>query len=193
MSPPTITRPRLTGQKVRLRAVGPADRQALIGFDRTTRRIDGYRHWAAHRNDTGDQFAIETVHSRLLVGSMWTVVADDRFSYGIGIGAAHRRCGYASDAITTLLAYMFEQHHTCEVGIDGGNVASLSLHGVLGFRDEGRVRDADLLRGGVRYLVRMAITAPEFATLHTARRPSSRGRHWRARRGRHWPTASVRP
>jgi hypothetical protein len=193
MSPPTITQPRLTGRKVRLRAVEPTDRQALIGFDRTSRRIGGYRHWAAHRDGTGDQFAIETVHSRLLVGSMWTVGSGDRFSYGIGIGAQHRRCGYASDAITTLLAFMFERHHTCEVGIDGGNVASLSLHGVLGFREEGRLRDTELLRGGVRYLVRMAITAPEFAALHSAPRTSNRGRHWRARRGRHWPTALARP
>jgi hypothetical protein len=193
---PTITRPSLAGQKVRLRPVEPADRHALIGFDRDSRRTGGYRHWAAHRADgTGDQFAIETVHSRLLVGSVWTVETDDRFSYGIGIGAQHRRCGYASDAITVLLAFMFSQqrYRMCEVGIDGGNVASLSLHGVLGFREEGRMRDTELRRGGIRYLVRMTITASEFAALHTTPRPSNRGRHWRARRGRHWPTAPGRP
>jgi predicted GNAT superfamily acetyltransferase len=190
---PTITRPRLTGQKVLLRAVEPADRQALTGFDRDG-RPGGYRHWAAHRDGTGDQFAIETVHSRLLVGSVWTVETGDRFSYGIGIGAQYRRCGYASDAISVLLAFMFSQqrYRTCEVGIDGGNVASLSLHGVLGFREEGRLRDTELRRGGIRYLVRMAITAPEFAALHTTPRPSGRGRHWRARRGRHWPSAPSR-
>lgn len=189
MSPSTILRPRLTGQKVRLRAVEPTDRPTLMAFDRTSRRVGGYRHWAAHRDGTGDQFAIETVRSGLLVGSMWTVESGDRFSYGIGIGAQHQRCGYASDAITALLAYMFERHHRCEVGIDGGNVASLSLHGVLGFREEGRVRDTELLRGGIRYLVRMVLTAPEFAAPPP---PSNRGRHWRARRGRHWPTAPAR-
>jgi RimJ/RimL family protein N-acetyltransferase len=117
-----------------------------------------------------------------------------RFSYGIGIGPQHRCCGYAADAIAVLLAFMFGQrgYRKCEVSIHGGNLASLALHGSLGFREEGRLRDTELLLGQIKYPVTMSITASEFAALHpefAASRqhvPPRRGRHWRNRRGRHW-------
>lgn len=201
-----IALPGLTGRKVRLRAVRPDDRSRLIGFDRGSVRshrgqVGGYRHWAVHRAgatgpDDDVQFAIEALHGGMLVGSISTVHADrssGRFGYGVGIGPQHRRCGYASDAISVLLAHMFEQrgYHRCDVGIYGGNLASLTLHGGLGFREVGRVRDPEPLRGGIRNLVLMTITAPEFAAAHplpTGPRPlvrPGRGRHWRPRRGRH--------
>jgi RimJ/RimL family protein N-acetyltransferase len=180
----------LTGRKVRLREIDPADRHRLVRFDRDAARVPRggrYQHWAAHRANAGEfddnaQFAIEALHSRMLVGSMWTVQTDPharRFSYGIGIGPQHRRCGYASDAITALLAHMFEErrYRTCEVGIHAGNVASRTLHGRLGFREDGRQQD----------IVGMSITAHRFAELHpTLTRPSrGRGRHWRPRPGQH--------
>ncbi|WP_433274676.1 GNAT family N-acetyltransferase [Actinosynnema sp. CS-041913] len=198
---------------MRLREIGPADHRTLKRFDRDSAggrdpQVGGYRHWAAHRAtavDPGDDrhLAIETLHGRLLVGSMWVLVdpAGSRFSYGIGIGPQHRRCGYAGDAVTVLLAFMFRQHdyHRCEVSIYGGNFASLSLHGELGFREEGRPRDTELVRGEVRYPVLMGITADEFAAHHpdyaAARGPVGpwRGRHWRTRRrGRHWRTERLR-
>jgi RimJ/RimL family protein N-acetyltransferase len=180
----------LAGRKVRLREIDPADHHRLVRFDRDAARVPRggrYQHWAAHRANAGEiddnaQFAIETLHSQMLVGSMWTVRTDPharRFSYGIGIGPQHRRCGYASDAITALLAHMFEErrYRTCEVGIHGSNVASRTLHGRLGFREDGRQHD----------FVRMTISAHRFAALHptlaTAR--PGRGRHWRARPGQH--------
>ncbi|GAA3560048.1 GNAT family N-acetyltransferase [Amycolatopsis ultiminotia] len=192
-----------TGWKVRLREVRPADRRTLAGFDRSRDpQVDGYRHWATHRRGTADSgddchFAIETLHNRTLVGSIWirTDPSSGWFSYGIGIGAQHRRCGYAADAVAVLLRFLFEQRHyrKCEVSINGGNFASLSLHGELGFREEGRPRDTELRRGHIRYPVLMGITADEFAAHHpflaAARGPERlwRGRHWRTRRrGRHW-------
>jgi RimJ/RimL family protein N-acetyltransferase len=187
------------GRKVRLREIRPADRPILMRFDRAAargdeRQIGGYQHWAAHRAgaDGTHQLAIESLHGRMLVGSISAIQADrdpDRFSYGIGIGPQYRRCGYAGDAIIVLLTIMFEQgYRRCEVGIDGGNLASLSLHGVLGFQEEYRLRDAELWRGRIRYQVRMSITAHEFATLHPNITPSRsrQGRHGRPRRGRHW-------
>ncbi|MFC0113367.1 GNAT family N-acetyltransferase [Kibdelosporangium aridum] len=197
------------GWKVRLREIRPADHRGLAAFDRDAARIldpqvGGYRHWAAHRGSaagSGDDFhfAIETLHSRTLVGSIWiqTDPICGRFSYGLGIGAQHRRCGYAADAVSILLAFMFEQgrYRKCEVSINGSNFASLALHGELGFHEEDRPRDTELLRGGIRYPVLMSITADQFAghhpTLAAARGPVRpwRGRHWRTRRrGRHWRT-----
>ncbi|MCI2418002.1 GNAT family N-acetyltransferase [Saccharopolyspora sp. K220] len=164
---------------MRLREIEPADRRTLIRFDRDSahgryQQVDGYRHWAAHRANhpgSGDDFqlAIETRDDRTLVGSMCTTQAEPgsgRFSYGIGIGPQHRRLGYADDAISILLAYMFGQRRygKCEIGIYGCNYASLSLHGKLGFREEGRLRDQEFLCGGAQYLVLMGITAHEFAT-----------------------------
>ncbi|MGC7094412.1 GNAT family N-acetyltransferase [Amycolatopsis lurida] len=186
--------PGLTGGKVRLRAVTPADRRTLTGFDRESAArgaIGRYQHWAAHRTGDNLQFAIETLYSGLLVGSISAILDVDgrvgRFSYGVGIGDSYRRCGYAADAITVLLSHMFFErgYRKCVVGIYGGNVASLSLHGVLGFREERRIRDTELHLGGVKYLVRMAITAPEFAAYRRPPEPQ-RGRHARTRRGRHW-------
>ncbi|HVV14624.1 GNAT family protein [Amycolatopsis sp.] len=198
-APRLVTSPAWVGQKVLLRDVRPADQRTLIGFDRADdrtedRRVGGYRHWATHRADAADDFhfVIETLHSRTVVGSIWIQAdaARGRFSYGIGIGAQHRRCGYAADAVAALLAYMFEQrgYRKCEVSIYGGNFASLALHGELGFAEEGRPRDTELLRGEIKYPVLMGITAERFAARHPvlAARPW-RGRHWRMpRRGRHW-------
>jgi RimJ/RimL family protein N-acetyltransferase len=156
----------------------------------------------AGATDPGDdsQFAIEALHGGMLVGSISTTVTDRAsglFSYGIGIGTPHRRCGYAGDAITILLAFMFEQdgYRQCDVSVYGRNLASLTLHGGLGFREVGRLRDTEPLRGGVTFLVLMSITAQGFAAAHPAGTGSAppvrpgRGRHWRARRGEHWPAA----
>ena len=172
-----------------------------MGFDRAAARggasqVGGYRHWAAHRlgaADVGDDahFGIETLQG-LLVGSMSTSGIDlrsGRFSYGIGIASRHQRCGYASDAITVLLGHMFEQRgfRRCEVSVYGGNVASLSLHGSLGFHEVGRFRDTEVSRGTARSLVVLGITAEEFAARHRGDAGGTcGGRHWRARRGKHW-------
>ncbi|GAA4614987.1 GNAT family N-acetyltransferase [Saccharopolyspora hordei] len=167
---------------MRLRGIEPADRRTLIGFDRESLRdgppqFDGYRHWAAHRADhiePGEDLhlAIETRHDRTLVGSLSTSQPKPgTFSYGIGIGPQHRRRGYADDAITTLLAYMFghRRFRKCEVGIYGSNTASLALHRRLGFREEGRLHDPQFLCGGAQDLVVMGITAEEFASHQLSR------------------------
>ncbi|RJQ86405.1 GNAT family N-acetyltransferase [Amycolatopsis panacis] len=182
------------GSQVRLREVRPADRRTLAGFDRAAEQEPGgYRHWATHRRGTspaGDDghFAIETLRNRTVVGSLWVRAdpASGWFSYGVGIGAQHRRCGYAADAVTVLLSYMFEQqcYRKCEVSINGGNFASLALHSELGFREEGRPRDTELLQGEVRYPVLMGLTGDSFAARPSARerrrgRTRRRGRHWR--------------
>ncbi|WP_167100191.1 GNAT family N-acetyltransferase [Amycolatopsis granulosa] len=182
----------MAGRKVRLREVTVADRRTLAGFDRDaaeTRRVGEYRHWAAHRAEADFHFAIETLRGGLVVGSLSATEADvpDRFSYGIGIGPRHRRCGYAGDAVITLLRFMFgvQGYRKCQVSIYGGNVASLSLHARLGFREEGRVRDTELSRDGVKYLVLMGIADTEFAGIHPDFPVErARGRHWRPR-GRH--------
>ncbi|WP_037319115.1 GNAT family N-acetyltransferase [Amycolatopsis orientalis] len=198
----SVPEPGQVGRKVRLREVGLRDRRVLMGFDRDMAREatpligGGHRHWASHRSGSaGDDihFGIETVRGRMLVGSVCTIGADPAtglFGYGIGIAPRHQRCGYATDAITVLLSHMFEQRgfRKCEVSVYGGNLASLSLHGGLGFREEGRLRDTEVVRGEIKYLVRMGITAEEFATRRPddLGDPGGRGLHRRPRRGKHW-------
>lgn len=192
------------GRQIRLRAVEASDDRRLVGFDRnsaalrTSPEIGGHRHWALHRtagtdpNDT--EFAIETLHGRMLVGSM-SVQSDpvsDLFSYSIGIGPLHRRCGYASDAVTVLLTNMFGQgFRACEIAVHSGNLGSLTLHGVLGFHETARVPDTEVSRGAITYIVTMSMNALEFALRNPdpardSAPTSFRGRHWRTRRGRHW-------
>ena len=180
----SIMRSGLVGNTVRLREIRPADRRTLMRFDRDSERGgqscgDGYRHWAAHRahpTTHGDDLhlAIETLRGGVLVGSMCTTQTEPfegRFSYGIGIGPEHRRHGYADDAISVLLTFMFgyRRYRKCEVGIYGGNLASLALHRKLGFREEHRHRDPEFSCGRAPYLVLMGLTAAEFATFRPLR------------------------
>ncbi len=197
------------GRKVRLREVMPSDRTALSRFDRDVAHqhaplVGGYRHWAAHRASTTDedpQLVIESLRSGLLVGSLSTARMDsspDCFSYGIGIAPWYWRCGYASDAITVLLALMFGHcgYRECTVSIYGSNFASQSLHARLGFRETGRLHDPGLSHSSFRYLVMMTVSAADFATRHPGFAlpvqggRSERGVHWRRLRGRHWRSSN---
>ncbi|WP_233576128.1 GNAT family N-acetyltransferase [Saccharopolyspora rhizosphaerae] len=178
-----ITTSSWVGRQVLLRRVAAADRRTLAGFDQDPTRApyvqtDGYRHWAAHRANHVDspddfQLAIETRRDQVLVGSMCISKADEPgvFSYGVGIGPMHRRCGYADDAIITLLAVMFGRRRfgKCQVGIYQENVASLALHHKLGFREEGRASEPDSLSDGMLHLVIMGLTAEEFTAKHLPR------------------------
>lgn len=172
-----------SGLKVRLRGIEAEDWRSFMHFDEHSpnvlhapRSAEGYRHWAAHRaaqaTPTDEfQLAVETRAEGVLVGSISTAQADPRagrFNYGIGIGQEHQRNGYASEAISILLRFMFDErrYHKCEVGIYGFNQASLALHHKLGFQPEGRLRDHDFFAGHHHDLVLMGVTAAEFAARH---------------------------
>ncbi|WP_344129132.1 GNAT family protein [Saccharopolyspora halophila] len=178
-----ITTSGWVGRRIRLRAIDPADRRTLVRFDRSSTRglaqAEGYRHWAAHRAQHPDavddfQLAIETRRDQQLVGSMCTSQADEPgvFGYGVGIGPQFRRCGYADDAIVTLLALMFTQrgYRKCQVGIYADNQPSLTLHDKLGFQVEDRSVEPDSLSDGVHELILMGLTAQDFTTRHLPRR-----------------------
>jgi RimJ/RimL family protein N-acetyltransferase len=178
-----------TGRKVRVRGIEPADWAAFQHFDEHSpdmrdadmvhppRSAAGYREWAATRavggvagGVAGDEFlvGVETLADATLVGTMSTNGADrraGRFSYGVAIGRAHHRRGYASDAIPLLLAFMFgeRRYHKCEVVIHAYNEASLTLHDKLGFQTEGRLRDHEFFAGAYHDVVLMGLTVDEFA------------------------------
>lgn len=176
------------GRRVRVRGIEPADWSAFMQFDGYAehqrsvdgiyppRSAEGYRAWAREQAVAlvaGDcfQLAIETVDGGELVGSLSTHGADPRagrFGYGIGIGGAHQRRGYATEAVALLLRFMFgeRRYHKCEARIYAYNEASLALHRRFGFVEEGRLRDHEFFAGWYHDVIIMGMTAPEFAERH---------------------------
>jgi RimJ/RimL family protein N-acetyltransferase len=172
------------GERVRLRGVEPDDWQGFRRFDEESadaraadilhppRSAEGYRRWAteeAQRSVAGDTFrlAIEALEGNTLVGSINTVAPElraGRFGYGVAIGREFHRRGYAREAITLVLGYMFgeRRYQKCEVGIYGFNTGSLALHRGLGFVEEGRLRRHEFFAGGYHDLVLMGLTVEEF-------------------------------
>lgn len=175
------------GERVRLRGVEPEDWEQFHGFDQdsaSVRSADmlhpprseaGTREWAeesATKKVSGDEFglAIENLDGDL-VGHLSTSNADPRagrFSYGIAIGRAFHRRGYASDAAVLLMRYMFgeRRYHKVEADIYAYNEASLALHERLGFQREGVLRDHEFFAGRYVNVVIMGMTADEFAARH---------------------------
>ncbi|SDM17339.1 GNAT family N-acetyltransferase [Allokutzneria albata] len=171
------------GELVRLRAVEPEDWAAFAAFDRDTadqratdrvfppRSESGYRAWAQEEaaGSGSDVFrlVIEAVAGSTFVGSINTFDArplDGCFSYGLGVLRQYRRRGYAREAITLLLGYMFgeRRYQKCDVSVYAFNEDSLALHRKLGFVEEGR-RRRQLFAGGAHHdVVLFGMTAEEF-------------------------------
>ena len=172
---------------MRLRGVEPEDWEQFHGFDqdslsarsadilRPPRSEAGTRQWAeesATTKVTGDDFglAIENLDGDV-VGHLSTSGTDSRagrFSYGVAIGRAFHRRGYASDAIILLLRYMFgeRRYHKAEAEVYAYNESSLALHDHLGFQREGRLRDHEFFGGRHYDVMIFGLTADEFATQH---------------------------
>jgi RimJ/RimL family protein N-acetyltransferase len=157
-----------SGNKVRLRAIIPADWDKFHSNDydsecaRTCdvihfpRSEEGTKLWAEQQasrgpNDDNVMLAIETLDG-VLVGSINTHSCDRRhgtFKYGLAIFREHWRKGYASEAIMILLRYYFEELRYQKViaHIYAFNEASVDLHKLLGFVQEGRLRNMIFTKG----------------------------------------------
>lgn len=172
------------GEKVRLRAIEPEDWEAFRAFDADTEMARlgwrvGFPHsvaesqqWAAEQSAAGmkddrRRLAIETL-AGTLVGSANVHCADARngvFEYGIALGAAYRRRGYASEAIRLLLAYYFRElrYQKALVTVYAFNEPSIRLHEKLGFQLEGRLRRMVFSGGALHDELVFGMTAEEFA------------------------------
>ncbi|MFF4898623.1 GNAT family N-acetyltransferase [Streptomyces sp. NPDC001068] len=176
-----------TGKRARLRGIEPEDWKAFMGFAVDEERLgdllhpprsaEGFRAWAREQSvakSDSDCFglAVEALDTGQIVGAVGSHHANPqagRFEYGITMGAAHRRKGYAAEAVVMLLRFMFAErrYHKCEARIFGHNEASLALHRRLGFAEEGRLRDHVFFAGRHHDLVHMGLLADEFAQLHS--------------------------
>ncbi len=174
-----------TGERVRLRAIEPddwtafarfADDARLVGRLDLPRSAESYRAWAKEQALAGcedDRFrlAVETTAGRELVGT----VASHRtgrhsgwFEFDVTIGAEHRRRGYAGEALTLLLRFMFAErrYHKCVAVVFAHNEASLALTRRLGFTEEGRLREHVFFAGRHHDLVVLGLLADEFGRRH---------------------------
>ncbi|MFF7467620.1 GNAT family N-acetyltransferase [Streptomyces sp. NPDC008092] len=175
-----------TGDLVRLRAVEPDDWTAFMRFadddGRRGGRLDlprsaeGYRAWAreqavAECRDDCFRLAVEaTVTGELVgaVGSHRTGTRSGWFECDVMIGVGHRRKGYAAEALTLLLRFMFAErrYHKCLAAILAHNEASLALFRGLGFTEEGRLREHVFFAGRHHDLVMTGMLADEFGRRH---------------------------
>ena len=87
----------------------------------------------------------------------------------MALGEQYRRQGYASEAITLLLRYFFQElrYQKVTAHVYSFNEPSIKLHEKLGFQQEGRLRRMVYTNGQFFDEVLFGMTAEEFATRYT--------------------------
>lgn len=114
----------------------------------------------------GHIFVIENP-SNLLIGCIFTYFCDLKngtFSYYIYINSSYRCQGAAKESITILLQYYFQELRFQKVTIPifVFNKCATTLHDILGFKREGRLRRMIYSHGQFFDLLTYGITAEEF-------------------------------
>jgi RimJ/RimL family protein N-acetyltransferase len=124
--------------------------------DQSLRKLEGGAyHWLIENKDG------------VPVGSISTHDCNPRngtFSYGIDIDPAHRRQGYASEAIRMVCRYYFEElrYQKVTIPVHADNPASIELHEALGFQREGVHRRMIHTQGGYVDELWYGLTREEF-------------------------------
>lgn len=114
---------------------------------------------------------IELIDTQEHIGSIGTNNVDVRngtFRYGIGIDRGYRQHGYASEAITLLLKYFFEElrYQKCNAEVASWNVSSIKLHEGLGFQKEAQIRRTTYTKGQYFDTLIFGLTDDEFQNEH---------------------------
>jgi RimJ/RimL family protein N-acetyltransferase len=173
------------GQRVRLRAIEPADWAASFAWnqdDEQARSLynipfpqsaEAVRQWAQQEStrqpeDDAFRFVIENERGEV-VGNLATHDCDRRvgaFSYGVSIRQDQRRAGYAAEAIELVLRYYFQElrYQKVTVRVYSFNDASSRLHEKLGFQLEGRLRRTVFTSGEYFDELIYGLTVEEFVS-----------------------------
>lgn len=150
----------LTSDRLIVRRFWPADLDAFIAY-RSVPEVALYQGWDApyprekgeqmiadlaklHPGTPGEwfQFAIELRVTGSLIGDLGCCVGTehpDTAEIGFTLAPAHQGHGYGTEAVRTLLGYLFGELdlHRVSAGCDTRNTASASLMERVGMRREG--------------------------------------------------------
>jgi RimJ/RimL family protein N-acetyltransferase len=171
--------------KIRLRALEPGDAESFYRWNQDTDTsrllyqvplpgsLEAVKRWVQEQSLRGGEndeynWVIETTVGEF-AGSIGTHHCDRRhgnFKYGIGILEAHRRKGYAGEAIKLVLRYYFNElrYRKGVAEVYGFNEPSIRLHENLGFTLEGRLRDMIYSDSRFHDLLVFGMLAEEFNT-----------------------------
>jgi RimJ/RimL family protein N-acetyltransferase len=177
------------GKLVRLRAIEPSDADTLFEWNQDTEMTRSlYRvpfpqsresnmRWVQETSARGPQndsyfWVIETLPGQM-VGTLSTHSTEQRngtFKYGLAIMEAHKRKGYASEAIRLLLRYYFDElrYQKVVAEVYAFNETSISFHENFGFVLEGRLRRMIYTNGTHHDMLMFGMTNDEFTTAHGA-------------------------
>lgn len=170
------------GQRIRLRGVEPGDADTFFAWrDSDMERFTDFvrfphsleatrKHFekmaSSEPQDDAFDFIIENEAGEV-VGIINSHTCDrrvGRLMYGLAIGLAYRRHGYASEAIFLLLRYFFDELNYQKVSatVYSNNEASQHLHERLGFTLEGRIRRIVFTQGQHFDELHYGMTVEEF-------------------------------
>jgi len=98
------------------------------------------------------QFAISRKEGDLLIGDIGVILSADGAQAEIGFtpSPGFTRMGYATEAVSAVLGYLFEEVglHRVHASVDPDNTSSIRLLERLGFRLEGHLIKSYRMRGG---------------------------------------------
>lgn len=176
------------GERVKLRAIEPSDWETFWLWDQDSemqrmvdrlyppRSQEAQRQWAMNKATEkleGDSyfFVVENLDGEV-IGCINPNNCDPRngtFRYGVAIRREHWRKGYASEAITIVLRYYFQElrYQKATIPVYSFNNASIRLHEHLGFQLEGRLRRIIYTQGQFFDELFFGMTAEEFSQRHS--------------------------
>ncbi len=143
----------------------PSRRELVEEFTRTPEQPgvegtnDDHNLVVARNEDDLAVGNVSVLRSRPQAGAFWLAVT---------IFEAHRRQGYARDAVLALLRAYFDElrYHKANANVFALNEPSRGLFTGLGFVEEGRLRETRFTQGQHGDELIYGITAPEFRTRH---------------------------
>ena len=171
----------LTGERVTLRPISPADyeqlwewRIELATWGDTTpmapypMTFEAYKEWsdeAARKPEQGFSWAIEV--DGTMVGRASLFAFDElarNAEVGLGFGPEHRGKGYGRETLALLLDFGFRHRnlHRIWLEVSATNERAVRSYRAAGFVEEGRLREHAWIDGAYVDVIRMAVLRSEW-------------------------------